>query len=342
MVAHIEATLLDLTAKFPAVNKTLKGYEFISAVTSEFDAFSGKIRLSTLGLSGTVAEADSEHDAGNAPGFAIPGGLRSLITHEFGHALDHAIRAQLDEDGKDRWFDAKRELQARIPPVSDYAKKNTSEWFAEQFTAECLNVVSKKSLLELINTFTQSPAAASPSPDTLPASIQAEVDKGLAKAVARWPSLAGIRVEAGDPERFTGNSSNILATKSKTAISYNGRLFADPSFWPVYVKEWTECAVDPTPAGVIIHECGHVADGQLLDKLGAKRYNLFVARILPGIDLKAISNEFGTPYGQENWPECVAEMFALWVSGKPLFDNSLGQAQYDNAVRYWSAAKGLL
>lgn len=149
---HIEKVLGQLVSRYPAVGAFITRVVFPNSVTSEFDAFSRELRISNAGLSGTVTDADHWYDHANPPGFMIGRGLKSLIIHEFGHAIDHYIIALSDQDGKTAWFQRKKQLEQEIPPNSGYGRKNTREWFAEQFVAE-YEGHARPVLLQLIDEF---------------------------------------------------------------------------------------------------------------------------------------------------------------------------------------------
>lgn len=167
----------------------------------------------------------------------------------------------------------------------------------------------------------------------LSANTRAAIEDTMHKLSARYPSLAGVRVRAGD----WLEGSETLATKSKDAVILNASKWADEAFIAKYAKDWDGCLIDPSPGGVIAHECGHILDGQLLEKLGSRKYNNFLKK--QGIDVQAIGNEQTTPYGMENSFEFMAESFAAYHAqhGAPGAHKDIAAAQLATANRLWTA-----
>jgi len=150
--SHINGILSKLSNSYPAVGGFIKSVEFVPSTTNEFDPFSRELRISKTALGGSVEALNRAHETANKPGFAVSGGAEALLTHEFGHAIDHYIISKADESTKDEWFDEKKKLEKEIGPASEYAKKSTREWLSEQFTAETLGQKPKK-LLPVIEKF---------------------------------------------------------------------------------------------------------------------------------------------------------------------------------------------
>lgn len=165
--------------------------------------------------------------------------------------------------------------------------------------------------------------------------IYQDITRALNFLHAKFPALRALTFEA---QEFTGNSTGILATPSMSRIYINVEAFNALDV-DAYVREWHGLVVDPTPYGVIIHECGHVMDKLLLRKLGAKKYNAFWEKHL--VHPSAPSNAYTTPYGQENQSEAAAETFALYVRNKPL-PSAFGRTQLDTAHAVWSEALSTL
>lgn len=141
----------------------------------------------------------------------------------------------------------------------------------------------------------------------LSSSTRESIEGALKDLAAAYPSLAGIDVRAGD--YLEGGET--LATKSKTAIILNKSLWQDDKFLAKYEKDWEGALIDGSVRGIIIHESGHILDGQLLDKLGSKKYNAFLDKYLGQLDTGKT-----TPYGVENTFEAMAETFTANFMGK--------------------------
>ncbi len=133
------------------MRRWLKPVEYVHSVTSSFDPFDPKLKISTLGLHSDVATADAEINRANKPGYVVGYGLKALIVHEFGHAIDHFIRAKGSESVKDDWFEYKRQEMPLLGYPSPYSRKNMSELFAELFTLETTKRSGK--LIKTIDTF---------------------------------------------------------------------------------------------------------------------------------------------------------------------------------------------
>lgn len=150
---YVLAQYADLIQHYPMLAGFITGVKFSPAtVNNEFDAFSKELRFSVAGMDQDVAQADHHVEAANKPGFVVGYGLRSLITHEFGHAVNDYIIVHADDATRDDWFDTKKQLENDLGPASPYAAKSSGEWFAEQFVAE-MQGFRPKHLLPVIATF---------------------------------------------------------------------------------------------------------------------------------------------------------------------------------------------
>jgi hypothetical protein len=128
---------------------------------------------------------------------------------------------------------------------------------------------------------------------------QLTIETALQDLSGQYPSLAKINVTSGDWLDETGG----LATKSNTSIYLNKTKINEEGFMEKYAKEWDGAMVDPSLRGIIVHESGHILDGQLREQLGSKKYNAFLDRNLRS-DIAQT-----TPYGMENDMEFMAESF---------------------------------
>lgn len=149
--SFIEKEVSKLLRSCPKMKSWFGGITYIPGVTNEFDTFSKEIRISSYVLNGTLKQADIAIDKANKKGFLVGYGLRSLIHHEFGHAVNMFIVDNMDEEGKDDWFEAKRKLLRKLPHRSEYSRKNDREQFAEQYAYE--QYTRKGELLSLIQKF---------------------------------------------------------------------------------------------------------------------------------------------------------------------------------------------
>lgn len=151
----IQTEVAKLLRDYPqAMKRWLAPVSYTHRLTSEFDAFDKKLVFSTYGLQGSVEDADRLIDKANKPDFGVGTGLKALIHHEFGHAVNMFIVDHLDRAGQDEWFEAKKKLQSRLPFPSTYSRKNNREHFAEVYALESLSGKGGK-LRHLIDLFVQ-------------------------------------------------------------------------------------------------------------------------------------------------------------------------------------------
>ena len=125
---------------------------------------------------------------------------------------------------------------------------------------------------------------------------------------AAYPSLAHINVTSGDWMVGT----DILASKSKTTLQLNPSVW-NPARLAAHADEWTGLMVEPSVPGIVVHEMGHILDGQARDVLGIDAYTELVHRYNPDAYTarEAISLEIAPSiYGQEESGEYMAEAFA--------------------------------
>ena len=152
---HILRSVGGIFVLFPGMRGWFKGVRFTKKLTSSFDPFDRFLVLSTHGLDGSVADANKVISLSNKPGFCVfqAQGLDSLIMHELGHAYDHWVRHMLKrrahpETELSEYQDMKAEFRKVLGSPSEYALKNSQEWFAEQFALEVMS--GKKRMLDQI------------------------------------------------------------------------------------------------------------------------------------------------------------------------------------------------
>jgi hypothetical protein len=121
----------------------------------------------------------------------------------------------------------------------------------------------------------------------------------------RYPHLKKVKVEISD---FIASLDNVLATKSRTKLLLNSKMWNSDAFWESRKKEWDGLISDPSKEGTVLHEIGHILDGQVLDKLGSDKYQELLEKHIPKGELW---NYFTTPYGQEHISEMIAEAFVI-------------------------------
>lgn len=138
----------------------------------------------------------------------------------------------------------------------------------------------------------------------------AQVQKTMGELASSYPSLAGINVRRGGFLKGT----DTLATKDKSSIALNPDKWENPASLKQWAKDWDGMVADPSVHGIIVHEAGHILDGQAMESLGVKKYNAVLKKHF--IDPSSISNEHTTPYGQEHVSEAVAEAFSLHNQNK--------------------------
>lgn len=139
-LASIHSSLIK---DFPILeNRTLfKGYSDKPSGASPFEHDGGEVRVSQLlyGKAKTIEELDKQVDAD--AGSAVRAGFRGAVIHEIGHTLDMLIVGNLNDEGREIWWNEKKELQAQLGSPSEYGNKSMSEWVAERFLAERLQMV---------------------------------------------------------------------------------------------------------------------------------------------------------------------------------------------------------
>lgn len=138
VASHVGSVLHELSKDYPGAAQWVSKLALTASSTNEYDVFSKELRIGGYGLDKSLAQVNADMDKANADDFDIKGGLKALLTHEFGHALDDYIKRSADDDGKDAWHSAKKDLEKSLGAPSKYGAKNTTEWFAERFTAERL------------------------------------------------------------------------------------------------------------------------------------------------------------------------------------------------------------
>jgi hypothetical protein len=166
----------------------------------------------------------------------------------------------------------------------------------------------------------------------LPKEIAIQIASAMNDLSIRIPSLSLVNINRAD----WIEESDVLATKSHNAIYLNKPRWCDVDFWQKYRKDWEGCIVDPTPYGVIIHEVGHILDGQLLGALGSKKYNVFIESYVN--DLEKISSEYTSAYGQENIFEFMAESFSCYFLQKCAQPTVFNDFQLENSMMLWNKA----
>lgn len=142
-------------------------------------------------------------------------------------------------------------------------------------------------------------------------SFEAQVPDNIAKEIRRamqdlcreFPTLSHIHIRPQDV-----HNEFAMVTKSNTSVYVNEKLFSDEHL-AKHAKEWDGLLVLPTAYGIIVHECGHILDGQLMAKMGARKYNKWLDRWIE--DRVGIWNTHTTPYGQESPFEFMAETFSV-------------------------------
>jgi hypothetical protein len=132
----VDTTLKMLKRKFPKVPKKLK-VVFERRVGATFDPWDWELKMSDYGLDQPLHVVDKEEDQAQGPG-TLQYGLEGTLIHEFGHAVNATIIKlhRQDDDALGAWQQTKHELEQKLGHPSAYAKKNNSEWFAEQFLYE--------------------------------------------------------------------------------------------------------------------------------------------------------------------------------------------------------------
>lgn len=123
-----------LKKRFPKAYKTFKGFQFKKVNHSSYDPWDRTVAVPEFGKDRPLIAVDREEDAADST--VLHYGLEGMLIHEFGHHVDHFIRARGDVAVKDRWFEVKKKLMSELGNVSAYAGTNSSEWMAEELLAE--------------------------------------------------------------------------------------------------------------------------------------------------------------------------------------------------------------
>lgn len=166
----------------------------------------------------------------------------------------------------------------------------------------------------------------------LPDNIKASIEAAMNDLASRFPSLGMIDISRADWIEGT----DVLATKSNNSIYLNRLYWTDLDFWEKYKKDWQGALIDPTPYGVIVHEAGHILDGQLQRALGADEYNRFIEAYVN--DVGSISGEYTSAYGQENIFEFMAESFSCFYFQKCAQHTIWNEFQLNNCTTLWQKA----
>jgi len=150
--AEHDRVVADLAKEFPQVAKAVK-WTYERRNYPHFDQYArnesrggkitGEIKIPVFGKDQPLARVDREQDMANKKGVMVPGGLRSILAHEFGHAVNHHIIRHGDDALKDEWFDKKREIADDFA-VSEYGKSAINEGVAERFAAEFMGQAPRK------------------------------------------------------------------------------------------------------------------------------------------------------------------------------------------------------
>lgn len=169
-------------------------------------------------------------------------------------------------------------------------------------------------------------------PDGMSDERWAQIEPMLSKLADEYPEVGFKGVKWIDPE-----ASSALATKDKDTILLN------PDLWKSWTDEdWDQRAeefgkahalVDPSPAGVIAHEFGHILDGWILEQLAddpdaRARYDAFHDRAKESVNAPST-------YAMDNGYEFAAETFAALVNGNHAlgedhpWDESIQQSMAD-------------
>jgi hypothetical protein len=169
----------------------------------------------------------------------------------------------------------------------------------------------------------------------LPTDIDAVVRDTMNRLAKDYPVLSAIEIRPGDAEVMDASGS--LATKAHDAIYLHPHIWLDHGRLKKHAKDWDEAMVDPSIAGLIIHEAGHILDGLVLRRLGAKKYNALLGSFIR--DFTGIYNdEAASAYGQENIFEFVAEAFTAFYQNKHALrlENDLTRKSMDVSKRLWA------
>ena len=143
----LDATCARLKRLFPKPYKTFKGFHFRRVNHPSYDAWDREVSLPLFGKDQPLAVVDKEEDAADKRPLHL--GFEGTLIHEFGHHVDHYIRAKGDDDIKDEWFEIKKRLISELGYVSAYAGTNNCEWVAEQFLAEVKGVRPHRLVTEI-------------------------------------------------------------------------------------------------------------------------------------------------------------------------------------------------
>jgi len=132
--ACLDRTCKELKRAFPKAYKTFKGFQFKRVNHPSYDAWDREVSLPLFGKDKPLAEVDKEENAADSSVLQL--GFEGTLIHEFGHHIDHFIRAKGSEDVLTEWQALKKQLSVELGNVSRYAATNLSEWVAEEFLAE--------------------------------------------------------------------------------------------------------------------------------------------------------------------------------------------------------------
>lgn len=147
-VKRVESLVLELASKFN-LQGIVDGLDFRprerEAAAEAFGSYEGtperRTIRSNLAFNSYVfrfkpEEIDQVFDEWSKTTGTIAGGLKGTVTHEFAHVIHNALRFNRDDVTLERMWSELKDLEKQIGHPSEYAKKSTTEWFAEQFTKE--------------------------------------------------------------------------------------------------------------------------------------------------------------------------------------------------------------
>lgn len=147
-------------SRFPGLDVHIDTTISDPALGMQYDVDDNSIRISGYLARFDEATSDRIWQEWNRRAGTLPGGFRSTLIHEYGHAVDRQVYAKLNKISEGlsiRYQSEKKQIRDRLPVVSEYAKGRLNEWTAERFLLE-LEGTADMDLLTLMHHYWEEPA----------------------------------------------------------------------------------------------------------------------------------------------------------------------------------------
>jgi hypothetical protein len=164
------------------------------------------------------------------------------------------------------------------------------------------------------------------------ANLMARAEGALAALEERYPQVGGsVRLTEG------GYGPEIIAFAGHLSITLNDELWVKDVL-ERHEREWAGLVVDATPEGIVTHEFGHVLFRTAERILGFDEANAIAMEHAgtSGWFGPICVTRSGSPFGQENVSECIAESFSAYHFDRAAAGPFSGEA-LANARLFWDS-----